>query len=447
MIFVILEFAIIIYIGYLVTWVIIKKARLLERLGLSYLLGIGLYTLLVYFYSMIGLKINLLSLMISAFLSIALLTIILRKIKYTINLNIAFKNNMYIFGKMPRIDRLILYTIIFFCFLSFVIALYQPITVWDALALYDFRAKIIASQGYFGQIVGNFNYFAHYPLLTSLAHTFVYIIGDHNPQFIYPLFLISFVFVFYALVRHYSSQRASLLACLFLVTSPIYFEHSTIAYTNLPYAVYFSLGIIYLYKYLIDRNNSLIVPVALLIGLSTWVRSDYPFWAVPLVFVVVYSIISKKYSGVLLYTAIFLSIQQPWRIFQASLFGKSYTTLGQINYGVEGIARGINIEKLLDIIHFIYRNIIVSWGTLFLLFMVILTIEIRSIFRSKKWIFILLLLGNLSLIILGTLAFSDSFSEWKEIPDSANRMSMFFIPLFIYFIATSNVVNDVILKK
>jgi len=39
------------------------------------------------------------------------------------------------------------------------------------------------------------------------------------------------------------------------------------------------------------------------------------------------------------------------------------------------------------------------------------------------------------LLFTGTYIFSIRFPEWKEIPDSAVRISMFFPPLMIYFIS------------
>jgi len=132
--------------------------------------------------------------------------------------------------------------------LSFTLTIYYPVYVWDALALYDFRAKIIAQTGFFVQVAGNFTYFAQYPLLTSLTHTIIYLFGGNNPQFTYSIYYVSFAVIFFSLINKESGRLIALIASLFLVTSPEIFQHSIIAYTNLPYTILYVVGVLYLYK-------------------------------------------------------------------------------------------------------------------------------------------------------------------------------------------------------
>src|SRR5258708_3191733 len=71
---------------------------------------------------------------------------------------------------------------VFVCFLSgfflFTVTqnLYWPVFDWDALALYDFHAKVFAQTG--GMIDGiQRGYFLHYQPYTSLLHTINYLFG------------------------------------------------------------------------------------------------------------------------------------------------------------------------------------------------------------------------------------------------------------------------------
>ncbi len=425
----------ILYLGYLSSYVMAKKLPLLERLGLSPLLGIGLTTVIMFFYSWAGVKISSasVSLMVLSLVVVLRLTCLLFRRQIGLNPPNVFK----IIKNLKWYEKLLCLSIFAVLLLSFVLATYFPVNVWDALALYDFRGKIIAETGYFVQIAGQFDYFAHYPLLTSLTHAVVYLSGGSNPQFTYPLYLASLSLIMFSGIRRFAKRPIALIATLVVVMTPQFFEHSTIAYANLPYAVYYVVGILYLFFSIREDRLDYLLLASVLIGLSTWARSAEPFWITGIIIVTIFSLYKKSLYPLFSYLPGFLIIQQPWRIYLASLYGGHYSTLGQFSYSANAVLNFITFQRIIEVAAYIYRNIILSWGPIILLFLIALLIDFKRALRGRNKIILLILTLNFLALFGGVYLFSVTINEWREIPDSARRMAMFFIPLLIFYIGIS----------
>ncbi len=434
-----------IVLGYLMTKVLIKSVGFFEALSLGLLLSIGISTFLIFIYSWVGIKITVLSVVVMLFLLIITSLLICKKLKVGVLQLSSFKFGNI--GEFTWTERIVILLIIGSLGLSFFLSLYFPITVWDALALYDFRAKIITETGFFVQVARNYEYFAHYPLFTSLSHTVFYLVGITNPQFVYSMLFICFGTVFFINLKKISNRRVALVATLLLITIPEIFQHSTIAYTNLPYTIFYVSGLIYLYNAYINERLDMLLVSSLLIGLSTWVRSDLPFWLTGILFVITLSVIKKSIKPILIYLVPFLVIQQPWSRFNSSMFGKSYSTVGQVTNASSSLMQGIDINRLIDIFMYIYNNVFVTWGALSVLFISFVIISIVNKSIKKTLFFLGFIIVNLFLLFVGTYLFSMNVNEWKEIADSAVRMSMFFPPLMLYYISIVIGKTDIKLLK
>lgn len=405
----------------------------MERAGLSFLFGIGFITLILFFSSWLGIRITPLNILTILFLlivlSLAMCNLLKRKIE------IKLPNLLRNFILLRWYEKIIILFIGIAFLSSFLISVYYPVNSWDALALYDFTAKIVAQTGYFVQIADQFYYFAQYPLLVSLGHTIVYLFGGWNPQFIYPLYFLSFAIIFYSLIRKESTRFISLLATLVLVTSPRLFTHSTIAYTNLPYTVYYVIGTIYLYIAIVRDKPQYLFMSALLIGLSTWARSAEPLWLSEVLIVMVYALHKKSIYPALTFLLPFFIIQQPWNIFQARLYGVTLSTAGQLSLIPKILSAGVDFKRIWDVSLYINRNVVESWGPILAIFLIFVFFDIKNKFKRRSLIMLVIILANFMAVYVGTYLFSIRFEEWSVIPDSATRMAMFFPPLMIYYIS------------
>ena len=411
-----------------------KNIPILENWSIGFLIGLGLTTFTSFVFSWVGIKITYVSvvslLLIGLIVTVFIFFFLKRNLKSIFNFNLKYKN------KLGITEKIAILAIIVIALSSLLITIYYPVNAWDALALYDFRARVIVDFGYFVQIAKNYTYFSHYPLFTSLTHTFVYLSGGKNPQFLYSLYLISFAVAFYSLLKRSVKRNIALLSTLFLMLIPELFENSTISYTNLPYTAFYVLGIIYLLRACTKKQNGYILLGSLLVGLSTWVRSDLPFWITGVLIIAIYSWRVRKITPLLLYLPPFLIIQQVWNRFASGIYGNYYTTTGQLSAAGLSVLTRFDFNRVVEVFVYLYKNVFFIWGFLSIIFIISILIHIKQKMNKESLIILSVILFNLFGLFVGTYIFSFRVAEWKEIGDSATRMSMFFPPLIIYYVST-----------
>jgi len=425
------------FFGFLLTILLVPKISLMSRIALGYLLGIGLITLFMFLGYLAGLRFtfeNTFHILIYSILSLITPAFILRK---RIEIKENFKDVFRFFKEISFFEKIIFGAILFFLLMSLIFNIYYPVGAWDALALYDWRAKIFVDTGGMEEGIARGFFFGH-PFMTSLAHTFVYLFGGKNPQFIYSLIFIAFAILFYEALREFTSRKISLLTTLVLITIPGILEHSVMAYTNLPYTVYFLIGTIYLYIWMVKQKSGYLVLSAFLTGLSTWIRSSEPFWMVNLGVLILYCLWKRKFLAPIFYFLIFFPIQQPWKIFEAKMIGVQYSTAGTIQAGISIFATKFNILRMGEIVYYVFSNVILPSILFFGLFLLAVLIQIKEIYKEKNFWFFIFLFGDLFLILVGSYMFSFSYPEWKEVPGSLVRMVMFIPPLILYYFGISD---------
>jgi hypothetical protein len=338
--------------------------------------------------------------------------------------------------KFSALEKIMFTVILFLIATSFINTLYWPVHIWDSLTLYDIRGKVFAQTG-FMKDAWFASYYWGYPLLTSLAHTIVYICGGLYPQFLYSLFYLSLGLGFYGGLREFASRKISMFSLItLLVTQPLFY-HSLISYTNLPYTVYLFLAAIFLYLWDKKNEKGYLVLSALLAGLSTWTRSVEPFWAGLLLVAALVSIYRKKVWNILIYSAVFLPIREVWILFQRTLSVPAITASKVSPTQPSMLSALFDYKRWIEIFTFLAKNIIIPWGMVFATF-ALSAIFIFLIRKQKKHFLIYLIaLIFLGVLIGGIFMFSLSFKGALNLGESAERLSMLFYPLFIYCIAVA----------
>lgn len=431
--------------GFLLSAILVEEMYPMERLGTSYLLGFGIFTLLMFCYSTLGLRITLQSTITTLIGGILVMSAVLTMFKRKIFINLlGFVKSIFGLSKLEKTIVLAITTIVV---ASLIITTYFPVYIWDALALYDFRAKMIVQFGFYTQIAGNYVWFGGYPLFTSLSHTLVYIFKGDNPQFLYSLMYLSYILVFYGAIREVVNRRITLIATLMLSTIPVLFDHSTFAYTNLPYSIFLSMGSIYIYVWLVkNKPVGYLILAAVMTGLSTWTRSAEPFWMVNIVILGILSLYKfKKYLlPSISYIFAFLLIREPWNIVNRYIAARqtntrvSLITFEQNPYITKLLHNLFDFPRMQEVGIYIYKYVVMSWYPLLFLFVLCLFLNIKHIFHRTSSLFIVIILLYFGMLLLGTYLFTFGPTSWSEIPDSARRMAMFFMPLMIYYIGLTS---------
>ncbi len=417
-------------IGLPLTLLIAPKHNIIGRLGLSYLLGIGIFTLLMFATNLLGLKLTFANnILIFLFAATSLIFFGRMRLKgYWKDFKKSFKS-----FHPGLTEKVTIGAIGYFIVSSFANTFYWPVYIWDALTLYDFRGHLFAQTGFIQNTITSLNsgYYFSYPLFTSLSHTIVYLSGGANSQFIYSLFYLSLGLSFYGLLREFISKKIGILFTLMLLTVPQIFNQSVVSYTNLPSMTFFSLGAIYFYIWDKKRTPGYLILSSLLVGLSTWTRSAEPFWLGIFMLVVLLSLLRKKILDILVFSIFFFPIQQMWKVCLSNVTSQT-STLGQISSYFSVLSNAFDFQRWTIVISFLYRNVVKNWGPVFILFIAVFVYSLIAKKIKNEFMIYLITFTLFAMLFVGTFIFSFTFPTWSEIPDSASRTAMIFYPLFVY---------------
>jgi len=197
------------------------------------------------------------------------------------------------------------------------------------------------------------------------------------------------------------------------------------------------------------------------VAASCWVRSSEPFWLVGvllLVGIIVSSIQKKMLKNIILATlgiAFILWIRTVWPSFTGPLLvqpelaatGEVESSLAlQMSGQITGLTGYFKIlattntqflwERFTHVTTYFIQYVFPVFSIYLIpsLLIIIMDIKRRNVGPVIRW---LTNLAFISMIFIGTFLFSFSDSSWNRIGGSANRMSMFLIPLFIFSIFSS----------
>ena len=309
--------------GLAISLLVCPEMRVAERFALAYGLGFGLLTLAMFLLNLLGIKFSLIntSVCISGIIVGSMVYWKRKKWSYhwLAELPGWLKRMGKTVGSLSIFERIVLGLLIFFGMSNLIIATYWPVWWWDALAVYDLRARVLAETQSFPEAalkVINPAYLFYYPPMTSLVHVWLYLWGWAYPKVFYSLLFISLAIIFYYSMRDYCPGYHCLLFTLILVsTSSLYF-HATSAYANFPFAFYFSVGTLYLYRWMSTSKKGFLTLAGLFLGLSSWVRQEsiiffLAYWVILLYF----SISRRRFFAPLWFGFLYFTIQPLWEFY------------------------------------------------------------------------------------------------------------------------------------
>jgi len=124
-------------------------------------------------------------------------------------------------------------------------------------------------------------------------------------------------------------------------------------------------------------------------------------------------------------------VYQSWKNFESRIIESSLPSfIGIAGFGLSTFLKNLDLVRVETVSVFLFRNIIKSWDLTTLL---VVTAVILGFLTKRGRGFLLILMGNIALLFLGTYVFSIIYPGWINIPDSAVRMSMFLLPFFIFY--------------
>jgi len=384
-----------------------------EKIGLGFLVGSCLFTLLLFFLEKVGIS----------FTAANSWLILLSSTSLSIFLNLLFKKQ--IIPKItPNKTKENLSSLIFLIFVSlssFITNLVSPVKDWDALTLFDFRAKAFLFT-HTTAILSTDPYLTMHNFYTTMMHYWFWLTGWFSPMPFYSLVFSSFLILSFFLFRRFLNTRLSYFFTIALALTPHFFENSFIAYTNLSYSIFMVLGAIYLYFWSKEQKWSDLILGLFFSVMTIWVRKIEPLWLGNLVVIPYFLIFkqNKKYLKLLVLAPILLVV----------FYAKNYLP----------VLLHFDFNIFFKVVDFIKWSVLSYYFPYFLLPLVIFIHQVFS--KRLDWEILLLVISHFFLILIGAYGFaSENPNYWSGIPDAMRRLTLYW-PLLITFVVSLSLIGD-----
>lgn len=428
------------FIGITLTELVSTK-NMWERLGLSMLLGSILLSIVLMASYQIAGSFQALYMFIGLLILECGLLLMGRTTAVFKQLH-AFSTRIYHALRTLKFDSkgILIMVIITYLFATAFSNMVWPISDWDAVALYDFRALLIAQQhSWFDGI--KLGYFFHYPPFTSLLHGAAYLVNFNHAKMWYSYLFAASLLVFYGLLRRHLSSHQSVTGVFLLCFAPLFSEHITVAYTNLSYAIFFGFGALYSIEWLTSKNDSDIAYSLIFLGASCWVRQAEPFWLVPIAFVFFTLVRERRIASISTATsavAIFIGLNKYWSVYVNSLHLPPFvygTTDSSESLPLPSVSLGSIVKNGILVIDYLWRYLINPQLLLICLALIVLIFDFQTSKTKYNRYLMAYVAIFFAMIAGGTYYFSFTYKTWDLIGGSVTRMSMFIVPLLIYFVS------------
>jgi len=285
-------------IGWLFLGYIFKRDSRVSRISLSFIVGAGIMSWTLFLVGWLKIPIGLPSVV-----GLAALLLLFGgwiHIRFGLSNPASRKPHRRTVGKRTMLGMVCIVVILGFIFLYLAyLSVGRSYSSFDALTMWATKGYGIAYEGSIWQGSRWGGMGLAYPLhIMLLIAIFKLISGDILPgsKLIFPLFFVSYLlFTFDFLRRRGLKEIAAIAVTLLISTIPIFVNHATIGYANLPMAVYLIPGLLLMVEGILEENNRAQIVGSLLLGFTVWtIIEGVLFVAVGFIAVVVSVLIMKK---------------------------------------------------------------------------------------------------------------------------------------------------------
>jgi hypothetical protein len=411
---------IIVMIGFSLAFVIDKNLDVLEYLLLSLPLGGGFLTLSIFLLSWIGIKISSLLYILIAVPAIVFLTYQNRKYLST---KLHLPTLLIVLKSIPNLiarqkHKAALFVVFLFLFLSStVISIGRGYSLFDGIANWALKGYGIALDKsiYSGQTWGghSLDYPQNLPLQIAL---FRLIDGDVLPgsKILFPLYAVSVLAGCFAYLRKYLRPELAAIPPLLIYSTPFFFLHSTIGWSNLFFSTYIVLAVLQLALGYKTADNSKYTFGGLLLAFAVWTRPEGIGYAVAIaLFFIFMNWLGHKNRSILWMLPIFI-VSTIWLTFSYSSIrqGEIGQTLSQF---IDTIQSGdLALDHFTYLVRYSYQHWknFDTWGALFysLVPLIIVTILKKRPLRDPS-VYLVALCGVVAILIPNFMFFVATYAK------------------------------------
>lgn len=335
-----------------------------------------------------------------------------------------------------RVEQTVFFLIVvLLCYVA-VMNLFWPHTDWDAITLYDYRAHVLLEVGSLRPLFTTIQdiYLISYPWHTSVLFLQQYMLGAWNGMALFSFLTVSLLLSFFSLIESSMGRFHAYIASLAVLSVPMLFAHTMIAYTNFPYMVYWGLGVCSLLSWISTKRSKMVVVGSLLIAGSLWIRQSEPFWIIA-VLLLLYGCLSLRQWKACLWLLPILVVWRGWNHYVHGVLKQVLpsTSVELATYEKGGsllnsLAEFLDMPRWGNVLEHVGRYAVPLWGGWLVLFILLLIGQRRS---RNQFPSILAVSACVAAIVIGTYLFANN-TYWQEIIDSFQRLLLFAFPVFVY---------------
>ena len=328
---------------------------------------------------------------------------------------------------------------------------------WDAIALYEARAKFLAIGMKFSDMSNlssfdnlNKHYYLLYPPFTSIIHFLWGKLLAIPISIYYSITLATLLFLSFSVSRYSLGTKGAALLVALVAANGSIFNVAIKEYTNLPYDLYLVGGILLLLLHLKTHKLWSFAYGTLLLSTSTWIRHLEPMW---LAIVIAYSItilfkdkFKHKIIYILVLTGYCVSEYFIWNHFAIAVGGRPEAIPTSILGYVESVLGIFTGAPLV-----VAKLMVESWSIPFVIHSTALLAAIlnwKHTIKDKAILFLSLILAiSITFYFAGLYIWSFQVDWWNIIVKSLDRSAGFLIPVSAYIIIKTLFFSNLYFKK
>ncbi|MCS6934466.1 MAG: hypothetical protein NZM35_04850 [Chitinophagales bacterium] len=333
--------------------------------------------------------------------------------------------------------------------------LFWPATDHDAIGSFDKLGRIIAAEGKIKISLYQWNLQGAagvYPPLFNAALAYAYVFGAMLSKIIITLFFLSFLLVFYSLMKETVNHTAAAVTTFVLMLTPEMFAHAALGLGNMPTAAYVCAGALSTFIWIDKKDEKYFWIGALMMAWVVWIRSDtVVFTAAALLIMAMDYWRHKNLKKMLLYGFVAVLPFVVWYLYMKLKLHT--TTSGRFDFSIGYVA------ERFDMVWGYIRAMLFAgqygsidggqlYGIVFVLFFLMLAInflwmfqpKLRSTILTDRWHVLVFFAAS---FIAYTLLFYFIDEKAQNSPlyslmESSFKRGMFcFVPVALYYSATN----------
>lgn len=305
-----------------------KDVNLLEKLGFSMPIGLGIATMFMFLFDGFGLPMGNQNLLLGTSAVVAAIFHGMAFKFYREQANQFAPKEIFDLKKIWPIN--FGWLVLMACIGTVVYAivsktLFWPVFIHDSVNGYDFLARVILAESTFNNSIFDPSYPLYsprtlYPPLTPLSFSISYMFGHDSAKVITAIFYVSNTLVFYSMLKRYSSHLAAALFSLLFIVTPEFAAFSALSSPNPMCTFYCAMGLLSLYVWYKDNIGSYFVVGFLCIMLALWTRTEaIVFFAAGGLLVLIRFIKEKTFLKLALYSISGVILFVFWRYYLANV--------------------------------------------------------------------------------------------------------------------------------